>query len=367
MWTKLKYRLLHGFILLVLFLPMLQYFFPFVKEEPLMGSYWWAKDTAFTWCGWWDGSYQEKKEVWINENFGFRNTCVRLRNQIGWELYDMAYTNGVVKGKNGVLMDRGHMEAYFGTDLISKDTLQTRMNWIRDLNEYLKDRGAKLLVVVAPGKGTFYAESVPEQFRGEKGRTNREQYCEAFKKEGISYIDFSSWFEKIKDTCRFTLFPKGGIHWSEFGAIMALDSMMAEMGRHYKDSFPDLRIDLVEWREELSANDKDIAVSMNLLFPLKLDSMPYGFYSAPGRPTQDTLLVIADSYFWTVPYWVLKDRCFKEVNFLFYNKHLHRIGTEGILEGDAIDRRYLLRSAGYVILLTTEANLKAFPWNFWIP
>lgn len=365
MRKAIVYQILLWLVLFLMLLPLMQTFFPVVEEPPLKGSYWWAKDTAFSWKGWWDGGWQENKEKWIKENFGFRNTCVRFRNQMGWWMYGVAYTNGVLKGGENVLLDKTHIDAYTGDDLLDRELVKKRVGELKKLEAYLKERGKKMILVIAPGKASFFPEQIPSEFKKTPGMTNRRLYNEELGSAGIPCIDFMAWFRQIKDTSRYALYPKGGIHWSEYGALLAFDSLLSFITPFYPDSFPDLHINQVQVREELAPNDKDIAESMNLLFPLKLDPMPYGFYSAAGKNTGKKMLVVADSYFWTMPYWVLKDRCFTEVNFLYYNRELNPIGQVGVIIQDpGINRIKLVEEADLILFLVTEANLRDFPWKF---
>ena len=46
----------------ILFLPMLQKSFPFIKSAPLNGEFTIAPDTEFTCEKWFDGSYWDKKK-----------------------------------------------------------------------------------------------------------------------------------------------------------------------------------------------------------------------------------------------------------------------------------------------------------------
>lgn len=58
-------------LITVLMLPLLrQYVFTF-RIGKLDGYFSAATDPKFSWQGWWDGSYREKKNEYLNDNMGF--------------------------------------------------------------------------------------------------------------------------------------------------------------------------------------------------------------------------------------------------------------------------------------------------------
>ena len=65
------------FRLIVLIAPLLQSGFKVFKGGALKGAIIPVPDVEFTLKGWFDGSYQQGKEEYLNEHFGFRNDLVR--------------------------------------------------------------------------------------------------------------------------------------------------------------------------------------------------------------------------------------------------------------------------------------------------
>ena len=79
--------------LIILFFGIMHYFtiFPYKKLEPLKGAIEYGKDTTFSIKSWLSEDYQHVKEKYINENFAFRSTFVRLHNQLQFSLFKVAY------------------------------------------------------------------------------------------------------------------------------------------------------------------------------------------------------------------------------------------------------------------------------------
>ena len=87
----------------MLFLPLAQtnlHLF-FVKE--LKGFFILAEDVDLSRQKWMSQEFQEKKEKYINENFGFRNTLIRLMNQIEFSFFLKTSNSETVIGKSNVM------------------------------------------------------------------------------------------------------------------------------------------------------------------------------------------------------------------------------------------------------------------------
>ena len=103
------------FVCLVLCLPMMQSVFKlFPEKHALHGSFAIAQDTVLNADTWFEKTFQEKEETYLNENFGFRNFLVRLNNQIDFSVYDNFHVNDVFKGKNDYLFSYGFYQGYSG-------------------------------------------------------------------------------------------------------------------------------------------------------------------------------------------------------------------------------------------------------------
>ena len=80
--------LLLGVALLLLIVPYFQGKFHVVKLTPLKGAVSEPENTYFSFSDWFSGSYQERKEAYLNESFGFRTFFIRLNNQLAFSLFN---------------------------------------------------------------------------------------------------------------------------------------------------------------------------------------------------------------------------------------------------------------------------------------
>jgi hypothetical protein len=78
--------------------------------------------------------------------------------------------------------------------------------------------GKQVLVILAPGKASYFPEFIPDEMATiTKLNTNYEGYKAELKESTVPFIDAHQWFRNMKDTSRYPLFPKCGIHWSKYG------------------------------------------------------------------------------------------------------------------------------------------------------
>ena len=100
-----KKQILLIVILFMLFIPFFQSGFNITKEWKLKGDVVIAPDTVFTKKKWWSGDYQKLKELYLNDNFGFRNFFIRINNQISFSLFNKAKANSIIIGKNNYIYE----------------------------------------------------------------------------------------------------------------------------------------------------------------------------------------------------------------------------------------------------------------------
>src|SRR3954468_18075916 len=92
---------------LLIFILLFLFSFYFQKKsklfliKPLDGIKELASKPAFDVNGYFEGTYQEKYNKYINENIGFRPVLIRLVNQIDYDIFHTTNAPGVVLGKDG--------------------------------------------------------------------------------------------------------------------------------------------------------------------------------------------------------------------------------------------------------------------------
>ena len=361
----LKTGLLTG-ILVLLFIPLLQSTFNIKGYiRPLKGAYVDKKDTSLTIENWLSGSYQSKKDEFLSYNFGFRNYYVMLNNQLAYWLFKKANVWRVVVGKGDFLYESHYIESYYGDNFIGKKAIEDRLNKLKDLQDLLYMKGIYLDLILAPGKASFYPEYIPDNYKSVKKLNNYEYTAEYCKKSKINFMDFNDWFLKLKPITPYDLFPKTGIHWSNYGSILAIDSITRYLEHQSKLNLKNFIIENIELDETLRSPDDDIGEAMNLAFKIPVLPMPYASYYWPIDSTVTTppALLIGDSYRWNIYAQGFTNNIFSKCNFWYYNKTIFP-ETEPIRSTDKINLLEEVLKQKFILLMVTECNVQDLGWNF---
>jgi hypothetical protein len=277
--NKRTLQALVAVIFVVLFLPGIQKWTEFIEVKPLDGyTPKVPNNPQLSDTGWFNSSYQKQKAGWLNENYGFRNVLMRLHNQIGYSFWNHSYTNAVIVGKDSYLFDMKYIRAWQGKDFIGSQKINERVAKLKVLKEELENQGKTVLVVMAPGKASFFHAYLPEEEQVVPDTSNYEVYCRYLKQSAIPFIDVASWFYVLRNQTEYPLFPKCGIHWSTYGATIAADSITARIAQERRTVLPRIIIDQIIFKDTANETDSDIGIGMNLIYPPKSFPLAYPLY-----------------------------------------------------------------------------------------
>jgi len=356
-------HLLFLMLMMLLWLLWVQQRFSVMEEWPLHGHSDSAPDAHFSMDSLLSGEFAESFERKLKEQTGLRGHLIRVRNQVYYSVFSIAKANAVVIGKNDVLLDVEYINAYYGTDFAGKDFLLEKMTKWKALQDALSAQGTHAVIVFAPGKASFFPEAFPDHLKRDFAPTTNYAYmrqlCDSL---GVTYFDLKSYFHAMADTSRYPLFTRGGIHWSEYGAMMAQVRLGQELGELVGKPLDSvgLHIDLdIEPR----GTDNDIERGMNVLFDLKRDTMAYcvPLYMEQGHAP--TVLAIADSYYWNLFSNGFRDRLCRHGGFWYYFREAHPDFVYDHRPFAELDLRTEVLKNEVLMLLMTEPQLPRFGWG----
>jgi hypothetical protein len=372
----LKRALLIG-LLALLSWPAIQAKFPLVDVGPLDG---WATPPAphpeFSYQQLIEGSYQPQLEAYLQDRLGFRPWLIRLNFQLAYSVFNTLRANGLVKGGNEVLFQDWPIDSYYGRDFIGDKPIRVWARKLRLIQDSLSRRGILFVFAIAPNKARYYAEDIPLTWRGPQLRSNYSAAVEELRANGVNLIDFPALFMRMKDTASYPLFPRGGTHWSGYGATLAADTLMRYLEQRGHFDLPDYRVVGRTLTDSARGTDGDIASALNLIRPPATFRMAYPKiqYDAP-RPGQKkpNVLIVGDSFTWTlIDFYDYFPALFdSKSSFWYYHtrvgwpgqaplgKNVEYAPAVGSLDGRAeIERRDI------VLLLYSEYNLKHLDYGF---
>lgn len=366
MQKKIK-NIIFSIILILLILPFVQEQFDIFKINPLKGSFKKLEEPEFSFSTYYSGEFQNKYNDYLEQNIGFRPFFIRVNNQIAFSVYDTALANWVTIGKRNYLYEENYIIAYLGRDFIGKEKIENKIEKIKFLQDTLQKIEVKLVLIFAPGKASFYPEYIPNKYNpSEKTISNYDYYTKRCSEKGINYIDFNDYFIQMKDTSRYLLVPKCGIHWSLYGVAIAVDSLKKYMEKSQNIKMLDITWDTIEVTKDLRDTDYDIADGMNLLFTIPHQKMAYPkllFEKNPDK-TRPNVITIADSYYWNIFGSGMATQLFGNNSFWYYNKMAHNTEYSEPKKVDELSVKQEIESQDFIFLLSSEINLHKFAFGF---
>lgn len=355
-------------VLGLLFLPMMQSKFTIFKIQPLKGAVQATADPYISKDRWLSGKYQKLQEQYVKDSFGLREPFVRLYNQLNFSMYNQTNASGVVIGKEGYLYEESYIKAYLGLDFIGEDSIRRQVGRLRIIADSLKRKNIDIVVLLAPGKGSFYPEYFPESYSGiKRGPTNFDAYKKHLAKAEINVFDAHTWFLKMKSDVHpeNKLYSKTGIHWSKYGEYLVADSLLRYLSNITDHNFPGIELERVEHTSELRDTDNDIWQGMNLIRKLDDFKMTYPVFRRTDTQNNTTRVVtIADSYFWGM-YWMgLPNDYFANGEFWYYMELRYPQSFKTPSAVNASNLAQEIEGNSVVLLICTESNLPRFGFGF---
>lgn len=352
-------------VLVILFLPMVQEAFVLFKIKPLEGEYEHPAKPTLKLNNWMNHQYQDSIEKYTKLHFGFSPFLTRLHNQFLYNIFYSTRNPSTVIGKKNEIYDFGHVQAYLGNDFIGETAIREKIDKIQKINDALKKFNTEIVIVLAPSKPAFLPEYLPNKYKKGDRMTNYSYYKFLLEKSKISYVDYSQVYKTWKNKKPYPLYPQCGVHWSEYGATLAADSMLRYIHQHLNTSGPVFTIDSVISSSHLSESDYDMGSTMNLLFPLQ--PYPMGYPKISIDQTSDkklNILTVGDSYYWIWYNIVGFDKnFFKRNTFLEYYSKAHSIewGSKDMNSINIIEES---TQSDMVMIVCSESNLYRLGYGY---
>lgn len=225
--TKLLKGATVALVILCLSLPVLQMKYQFVKITPVTENRTKASKPADAWSLLtWHSTYAHDFEKYFNDNFGFRDLLIRIKNQLEYSLF--RFSSQIHIGPNGWLFYKGtYQDTAVAVERLRPDMnkLFTRMRRLRD---NLAARGISLVVVPCPMKTTIYKEELPPLDIKLSEFSAFDEYVQFLKNEpGIITIDVEHILRDLKK--RMQVYHRTDFHWNDPAGAYALLELLAAM------------------------------------------------------------------------------------------------------------------------------------------
>ncbi|MFL5764794.1 MAG: alginate O-acetyltransferase AlgX-related protein [Bacteroidia bacterium] len=363
-------RRIFALLTVLLSLPLFQLTFPFIKEAQLLGVAPAPDLPKFSVESWYNEQYQKSFASVLEQRIGFHPAFVRIHNQINYSLFSYSDAGDVVIGKDGYIYLKPYVQALTGDQFIGTNTIRLQTEKLKVIQAQLKKRGIDFFVVLAPGKGSFYSEYIPDDLkaRPHSDTTNYDQWKKYFEQSRINYLDLRSYFAELKKQEKYPLFSKTGVHWSEYGCYKAGEKLVAYIGSLRKIELPKIELKGVK-KVLMSGNkstDYDAASLMNIYGTVghAPAALPELSYTSTKNSIRPRFLCISDSYFAGISNTGIPSNVFSDYhNWLYFD----RVFPESYLDEKHVadlNIKKELEKQDIVCILCTDASLGVFPFGF---
>jgi len=174
-----------------------------------------------------------------------------------------------------------------------------------------------------------------------------------------------SYLLNLKKTSPYPLYPKTGIHWSLYGAEIAVDSLARFVGKLRDTVLPKVTIPRVRLNKIPEGSDDDVEKGMNLFFQIPKFIMAYPLVDIDFKNTYTPhALIIGDSYVWNIYGSGRAAQIFNHPHFWYYYKDLYKVGMEGTLRNENVDLKKEIEEQEVIILFANDARLVDFGEGF---
>lgn len=257
--------------------------------------------------------FQDDVDAYLQQHYGFREPLTRLYNQYIWDFYGKTFAKDrswVFISDDGWYYESGYVKEYYEGNSwnYADDSLQMaqilgrKALMLSQTQQILDSIGIHLFVVLEPGKEQIYPEHIPANthYHREKVFSAHDFLHQRFEALGINYIDAGAWFQQMKDTADFLLFPQTGTHWSNLASMYVADSLI-----RYMEELGDINIQnftIGDKYVRTKEPDDDLEQWLNLIRPLKRAPNHYAKTRLVKDPTavKPKLITIGDSFYWNL-------------------------------------------------------------------
>jgi len=354
-------------LILMLFLPIAQRFFKFHISEPLNGLAAFSNYPTFHLKDWHEGKYQKTVELFVNDNFGFRNTLLRWANSFDFCIFKYSNTNELVVGKEGHLFFDYNINSFLGITQQDRKTTDSLFVKTDILNKRLKERGVELIFVIVPSNAFYYSDKFPAQYdKYTKRENDYEYYLKKLNQYKLSYVDYNKWFIELKDTVSIDLFPRHGTHYTYFSAVWLADSLVGYLESRQNIDMPDIIYESTKL-DSMTKTEHDLENILNLSHELQNEKLYY--YTLKfntENKTKPKVLTVGDSFYWPVLNQMIPKNCFENVAYWFYNDVVFPESFTKKKNTDQVDLDSLFNGLDFILIFSSSTLLNKYDYNGFI-
>lgn len=372
MVKRIQKRIMFGVLIVIMLIPFAETQLNVFSFRSLDGAFEKADKPElkwFTWKSWFSEKFQTDFNKSLEDNIGFKNFLIRCNNQLDYSLFRRTSTQKAIIGKSDCLYEEGYILDYTGANFVGKDSINNVLKRTKILQDYLKrEKNIDLIIVFEPGKASYFPEYIPDRYNAvNKTLSNYLYFSQQCKNMNITHLDLNAWFISMKDTSAFPLFPKYGVHWSTYGMCLANDTLLKFVEKTRSIDLANISLKNYKVTNKSKDVDFDIELTLNLLFQLPHETMAYPeiIIESTDLKVKPNVLVIADSYYWSIYNSKVPESVFKTHQFWYYNSTIYPDiwGEKAVFVDHSKDKENIEKQ-DVILIMVTEMNMNKSFFGF---
>jgi len=172
-----------------------------------------------------NGLFMEQFQKYFNDNFGFRETLIKINNIIDYDVFKSTNNNKVIIGKNDYLFYTDYLEGYDKRSLLTDEEISEIVKNIYTFQVDLEKKGIKFLFVITPNKSTIYPEFIP--FTCKKCAYNHTRFLKEFNKQNVNHVNLIQSLSNYKN--KYSIYYKRDSHWNYVGAFITAKTIISHL------------------------------------------------------------------------------------------------------------------------------------------
>lgn len=361
-WKKILFIL----IIILLSLPAIQKTGWLFNENKLDGDFVLTEKPKLDFKTLYSGAFQNNFNKYIEDHIGFRNILIRLKNTIEFYAFNKSIAEGVIVGKNNILFEHDYIRAYHGEDFIGKISISRKLRRLKFLQKYLKEtQNIDIILCLEPSKIRFMPEFLPDKYRRKDSvHTNYDYLVKVADSLNLNYIDINKYFIQLKGKSEYPLFPKYGTHWSNYGSSIGADTIFNTFEKLAGYNLRNFKVNKYKVSKTPKHPDYDIGKACNLLWMLPAEELAIPELSYQQFDKTGNLLVVGDSFYWTIFNSGTPDSLFSGQDFWYYNKSVYPDFYTKKTKTNSLNLKTEVEKRSAILITITERFLRNFAWKF---
>lgn len=251
--------------------------------------------------GRWNLQYLTQLGDWFGDRFALRQELVTAHSALTAAVMHTSAAPEVLLGRDGWLFYADTLDDYTGAARMTERELWSAARSLGLMAEYCRGLGAEIVFTVAPNKNALYGDRMPARYPAAADPGDGERLLALLREEGVVCADLFSAFRAQPEP----LYRKQDSHWTQQGAALAADTLLAALGREgdwfrrdYTEAY-DAVGDLYEMLYPAgTARDRDLVYAGDFTFtyprPVRSPEELLIRTACPGR--DGSLLMFRDSF-----------------------------------------------------------------------